>query len=230
MKPIQIQTYPLISQDQLNPKNKHARCFKGQGILEVLLGVAMITLAGVNINNAQQLMINKDAAEVATRISAMFGSGIWSGTLILICGILGLASSTARNPCPVIGALVLTILTSLSCLTLVVVEAVGALMVKSKEFLMSLHEDRSSERNSTPSYEVDSDLLESMFRLHLVLIGLGIISFLVVIIHSAFTCSASCCKKKNNQGDVAMNSTQQYSVQPGLYQNPQESKTLTENA
>lgn len=223
MKPIHIQTYPLISQEELRPKNKHATWFKAHGIIEVLLGITMITLAAVNIGNAQQLAVD---SEVATWVSAMVGSGIWTGTLVLVCGILGLASSAARNQCPVIGAMVLTIMTSLSCFSLVIVEAVGALMVKSKTLLMSLHENlqangmmAANSRSYPDESSDDSDVLETMFQLHLALIGFGIVSFIVAIVHSAFTCSAACCKKNSYQSDVAMNSTQQYSVQPGCYQN-----------
>jgi len=258
MTPTNIQTYPLISQEELDPfKNKHARSFRILGVLEIILGVTFITIAVVNINQASQLIESGTAAFVI----AMVGSGIWTGTFVSICGILGLLSSRYRHQCPVIGALVVTILTSLSCFSLVMIEASGAVLVKAQEIMMYVHRTQQSDVNEE-TYESSStmsvgdslkpeprslkpDLSENsegvdttteeailglMFQLHITLIVLGVIAFIMVVIHSSFTCASTCCKKNNYQGNFAMNSTQHFSAQPGFYQSQQNVEPSTEQA
>jgi len=251
MTPTNIQTYPLISQEELDPfKNKHARSFRILGVLEIILGVTFITIAVVNINQASQLIESGTAAFVI----AMVGSGIWTGTFVSICGILGLLSSRYRHQCPVIGALVVTILTSLSCFSLVMIEASGAVLVKVQEIMMYVHRTQQSDA-SEETYESSSTMsareslkpdlsknsegvdttteegiLGLMFQLHITLIVLGVIAFIVVVIHSSFTCASTCCKKNNYQGNFAMNSTQHFSAQPGFYQSQQNVEPSTEQA
>lgn len=251
MTPTNIQTYPLISQEELDPfKNKHARSFRILGVLEIILGVTFITIAVVNINQASQLIESGTAAFVI----AMVGSGIWTGTFVSICGILGLLSSRYRHQCPVIGALVVTILTSLSCFSLVMIEASGAVLVKAQEIMMYVHRTQQSdaseetyESSSTMSVReslkpdlsknsegvdttTEEGILGLMFQLHITLIVLGVIAFIVVVIHSSFTCASTCCKKNNYQGNFAMNSTQHFSAQPGFYQSQQNVEPSTEQA
>lgn len=227
-----IQTYPLISQDHDEKSaKKHATAFKVIGVLELILAIALISVASVNMNAARALIVNmgNNGVAVFALVVPICGGGIWTGIMVFVCAVLGLVSSKTGSRCPVIGALVMTILSSLTSFSMICLEITGAMLAKTQELLLT--KNHNDDYGTTPdpfqSEEEVQEVLDNISSNHLALVGLAVVSFIVVIVHSAFTCANACCggNRYQNNGAVHMSPTQNFSVQPGLYQYQQQTES-----
>lgn len=167
-------------QERPSVGEKYKNIYKRLGITQICFGSLSIVLGTTNLILA--------AASGYYGGTEFIAAGIWCGAMILVCGILGKISSKKPDYCPIISAMVLSIVTCLACVSMLSIEIVGAV---SNYWV-----------NSWRCY--DDDYYCSMegkvaFVIHAILAAIGLASLITAIVHSTYCCKSVCCGYYSHQ-------------------------------
>lgn len=190
-----IQTVISPSQKQEPVGKKYKGHFKRVGWFQVVLGALSIVLAITNICIA---------ATTGSFSFAFIGCGIWSGIVILVCGILGLRATKDKSKCSVIAGMVMTIISAMFTSTMFALEIIGAII---PVYCSRYDWDDHRYYNCTPG---------AIIAIHSILVIISFTSLVVAIIHSGFTCASICCGGPSSQAhSTVVYTTPAYIQQPG---------------
>lgn len=168
-------------QERPSVGEKYKNIYKRLGITQICFGSLSIVLGTTNIILA--------AASGYYGSTEFIAAGIWCGAMILTCGILGKISSKKPDYCPIIAAMVLSIVTCLACVSMLSIEIAGAVDRPYCYDDYFIHDD----------YYYCSTEKKVAFVIHVILAAIGLASLITAIVHSAFCCKSVCCGYNSHQ-------------------------------
>jgi len=152
------------------------------------------------IVGAMSIIFNSVAISYESH-SSFFGTGIWSGILLIICGSFGIAAAKSMSKCKIITFMVLCILSSIAAGFLFLFSISGALTSRLVFYYQpcsyQLGSGRAGDETYMGGYERCQTDLEFTFKVRLtmniLLCLLAVLELIVCIWGSVIGCKVACC-------------------------------------
>jgi hypothetical protein len=119
-------------------------------------------------------------------------AGVWCGVFFGVSGFIGCLAARHPSSGRIVGFMVMSVISSCFCLPLLILPAIGIVNSEDTRMIRSRH-------SHMRDLQYTHDWL---LALNVIEIFLALITAIVTIISSAYSCRAVCCRKTKGQGTV----------------------------